>query len=127
MGMGLFLLTGLVIGLVVGILDGEAFGIINFIYRYFADDLQNKLAAGLLYGLFIGLSFGWIVGWTMALRPLTAVMQHYILRFILTRTNCISPQTIPFLDEMVAHLILRRVGGGYIFVHRMLQDHLAET
>jgi hypothetical protein len=112
MGMGLILLTGLVIGLVVGILDGEAFGIINFIYRYFVDDLQNKLAAGLLYGLFIGLSFGWIVGWTMALRPLMAVMQHYILRFILTRTNCISPQTIPFLDEMVAHLILRRVGGG---------------
>jgi hypothetical protein len=108
-------------------LDGAAFGQTNFVYQNFAAELQNKLAAGLLYGLLIGLSFGWIVGWTMALRPLTAVIQHYILRFILTRTNCIPSQTIPFLDEMIAHLILRRVGGGYIFVHRMLQDHLAET
>jgi DNA polymerase III delta prime subunit len=127
MGAGLLFLTGLMIGLIVWILDGAAFGQTNFVYQNFAAELQNKLAAGLLYGLLIGLSFGWIVGWTMALRPLTAVIQHYILRFILTRTNCIPSQTIPFLDEMIAHLILRRVGGGYIFVHRMLQDHLAET
>jgi hypothetical protein len=95
------------------------------LYQYFVAELGSKLAAGLLYGLFIGLAFGWIVGWAMALRPLTAVCQHHILRTILTRAHHLPPQPIPFLDEMVEQLILRRVGGGYIFIHRLLQDHLA--
>jgi hypothetical protein len=87
----------------------------------------NRLTAGLLYGLFIGLAFGWIVGWVMALRPLMAVGQHHIIRIILSRANHLPPQPIPFLDEMVEQIILRRVGGGYIFVHRLLQEHLAES
>ena len=124
-GGGLLLLAGLVIGLVIWLVDGVAFGISNVLYQYFVAELGNKLVAGLLYGLFIGLAFGWIVGWAMALRPLTAVCQHHILRTILTRAHHLPPQPIPFLDEMVEQLILRRVGGGYIFIHRLLQDHLA--
>jgi hypothetical protein len=31
-----------------------------------------------------------------------------------------------FLDQCVDLIFLRRVGGGYIFVHRLLMEHFAE-
>jgi hypothetical protein len=31
-----------------------------------------------------------------------------------------------FLDHCVDLIFLRRVGGGYIFVHRLLMEHFAE-
>jgi len=30
-----------------------------------------------------------------------------------------------FLDYCVDRIFLRRVGGGYIFIHRLLQEHFA--
>mgnify|MGYP001266172194 CR=1 FL=1 len=33
---------------------------------------------------------------------------------------------ISFLDHCVDLIFLRRVGGGYIFVHRLLMEHFAE-
>jgi hypothetical protein len=33
---------------------------------------------------------------------------------------------VPFLDHCVDLIFLRRVGGGYIFVHRLLMEHFAE-
>jgi hypothetical protein len=33
---------------------------------------------------------------------------------------------MPFLDHHVDSIFLRRVGGGYIFVHRLLMEHFAE-
>jgi hypothetical protein len=32
----------------------------------------------------------------------------------------------PFLDEAADRLLLRKVGGGYVFVHRLLLDHFAD-
>ena len=34
---------------------------------------------------------------------------------------------VPFLNEATRIAFLRRVGGGYIFLHRTLQDHFAGT
>ena len=31
----------------------------------------------------------------------------------------------PFLDYCVDPIFLRRLGGGYIFVHRLLMEHFA--
>jgi hypothetical protein len=33
---------------------------------------------------------------------------------------------VPFLNHCVDLIFLRRVGGGYIFVHRLLMEHFAE-
>jgi hypothetical protein len=30
------------------------------------------------------------------------------------------------LDEAADRLLLRKVGGGYVFMHRLLLDHLAD-
>ena len=32
---------------------------------------------------------------------------------------------IPFLDYAAERIFLRKVGGGYVFVHRMLMDYFA--
>jgi hypothetical protein len=31
-----------------------------------------------------------------------------------------------FLDHCVDLIFLRRVGGGYIFIHRLMMEHFAE-
>jgi eukaryotic-like serine/threonine-protein kinase len=40
--------------------------------------------------------------------------------------NLLPWRLIPFLDHCVDLIFLRRVGGGYIFVHRLLMEHFAE-
>ena len=32
---------------------------------------------------------------------------------------------VPFLDYCAERIFLRKVGGGYIFVHRLLMEHFA--
>ena len=46
--------------------------------------------------------------------------------FILARNNLLPWRLVPFLDHCVDLIFLRRVGGGYIFVHRLLMEHFAE-
>jgi hypothetical protein len=42
------------------------------------------------------------------------------------RSNGSAPwHYVDFLDDAAARLFLRKVGGGYIFIHRLLQDYLA--
>ena len=53
------------------------------------------------------------------------VIQHYTLRFIFWRKNYMPCNYVPFLDYAVKHVFLHKVGGGYIFVHRLLMEHFA--
>lgn len=55
-----------------------------------------------------------------------AITKHYTLRFILAINNLLPWRLVPFLDHCVDLIFLRRVGGGYIFVHRLLMEHFAE-
>ena len=43
-----------------------------------------------------------------------------------SRNNLLPWRLVPFLDHCVDLIFLRRVGGGYIFVHRLLMEHFAE-
>jgi hypothetical protein len=54
------------------------------------------------------------------------VIQHYILRLMLWQTGNIAWSPVRFLEFAVDHIFLRRVGGGYIFIHRLLLEHFAE-
>ena len=75
----------------------------------------------LLVGLFIGLFVGLMKGGL-------AWLQHYTLRFLLHKSGLLpwrDHDLIAFLDHACDRIFLRRVGGGYIFVHRLLQEHFA--
>lgn len=54
-----------------------------------------------------------------------SVLRHVILRSVLERADSIPRNLAAFLDEAAALILLRRVGGGYIFIHRYLLEYFA--
>ncbi|MGK7957720.1 MAG: NACHT domain-containing NTPase [Crocosphaera sp.] len=54
-----------------------------------------------------------------------ACIKHLILRIILYCNHYIPWNYASFLDYASDRIFLRKVGGSYIFVHRMLQEHFA--
>lgn len=55
------------------------------------------------------------------------VIRHYVLRGMVYLSDFSPRNYIDFLDYSVYQLgFLQRVGGGYIFIHRMLMEHFAE-
>ena len=86
---------------------------------YWATD---SLIAGLITGLIIGLNNGLIIGLN---RGLAAVIKHYSLRLVLWRSGKTPFKFIPFLDYCAKLILLKKVGGGYIFIHRMLLEYFA--
>ncbi|MEL4897640.1 hypothetical protein, partial [Crocosphaera sp. Alani8] len=56
-----------------------------------------------------------------------AVLQHFSLRLVLTMNNYTPWNYARFLDYCTEQLLLQRVGGGYRFIHRLLQEHLVDS
>jgi hypothetical protein len=54
------------------------------------------------------------------------VIKHYALRLILWWKGYTPFKFIKFLDLCARLIFLKKVGGGYIFIHRMLLDYFAE-
>jgi hypothetical protein len=55
-----------------------------------------------------------------------ASLQHLVLRILLVRNKTAPWKYIRFLDEATDRLLLRKVGGGYVFMHRLLLDYFAD-
>jgi hypothetical protein len=53
-------------------------------------------------------------------------IQHFILRFILYCNGYIPWNYARFLDYTTERVFLQKVGGGYIFIHRLLLEHFAQ-
>lgn len=51
-----------------------------------------------------------------------ATMEHYLMRSMLQHQG-VMPQNMTFYDYGVERILLRRVGGGYIFIHRLLLEY----
>jgi GTPase SAR1 family protein len=95
--------------ILVGLGSGVAIGLITGLF-----DLIYALTAGLLMTLAFGLRFGGV-----------ACLAHLILRLMLCRNDSIPLNYVHFLDYCAERIFLRKVGGGYIFVHRLLMEHFA--
>ena len=54
-----------------------------------------------------------------------AYIKHYVLRFLLWRNGYAPLNYIRFLDYAAERVFLRKVGGGYIFTHRLLMEYFA--
>jgi hypothetical protein len=61
---------------------------------------------------------GLLTGWLACIR-------HYILRWLLWRNGSIPRNYSGFLDYAAERILLRKAGGGYIFIHRLLLDYFA--
>jgi pilus assembly protein TadC len=54
------------------------------------------------------------------------ITQHLWLRYQLERRGQIPRNMARFLDHASSLILMRKVGGGYIFVHRYLLEYFAE-
>lgn len=104
------LLGGTTFGLVVGLVIGGLFG------------LLFGANSGLLAGLSLGLVFGSIGAFIYG--GYTCV-SHFALRLTLKFNGILVFNLVPFLDYCVDRIFLRKVGGGYIFIHRLLMEYFA--
>ena len=82
-----------------------------------------NLADGLIFGLLFGAFAGLIVGLN---RGGSAVLKHYSLRLMLWLRGYTPFRFIGFLDYSAKLIFLKKVGGSYIFIHRMLLEYFAE-
>lgn len=73
----------------------------------------STFTAGIV-GLYVGLSKGG-----------KACIQHFILRLVLHLQGYIPWNLARFLDFAAERTFLQKVGGGYIFIHRLLLEHFA--
>jgi hypothetical protein len=102
-----FLVTWLIVWLI--------FGLIGW--------MSEKLIGGLMVGLIGGLIGGLVFGLN---RGGSAVIKHYALRLTLWLKGYTSFHFVTFLSESAKLILLKRVGGGYIFIHRMLLEYFAD-
>ncbi len=101
-------------GLIFGFVLGLALGVTLSAVMGISLGLAFGIAAGLLGGLIISLLYGG-----------ATVIKHYSLRIVLARHDYLPMKLFSFLDDMVSRGMLRRVGGGYIFIHRTLLEYFA--
>jgi eukaryotic-like serine/threonine-protein kinase len=111
------------LGIYVCIIYGLIFGIIYYRYHIQIDILFNGRLKGLCAGMTSALTIGLVVG---LINGGSASLRHFTLRFILFRKGYAPWNYARFLDYATDRLFLQKVGGGYIFVHRMLLEHFAE-
>jgi hypothetical protein len=102
-----FLVTCVSIGLISGLTS--AFG--------------GRPIDSLILGLVLGLPVGLIAGLN---RGGSAVVKHYALRTTFWLNRNAPLNLIKFLDDCAKLILLKKVGGGYIFIHRMLLEYFAD-
>ena len=101
------LLSGTINGIVFGLTFGLMFG------------LTSKPLIGLVYGLAFGLT-GFVIGWL--LKGGMACILHTLLRIRLCLEGSTPWRYVRFLEYATDCIFLRKVGGGYIFIHRLFLE-----
>lgn len=127
-------LMALISGTVIWLIS--ILGSVLYIEVYYG--LSVRLSQGQYYGLPVrpdqaliyALHVAWVIGLCGGLlvgvvNGGLAALRHYVIRLLLWRTHTF-PWNVPrFLDDATTRILLRRVGGGYSFVHRLILDYFA--
>jgi DNA polymerase III delta prime subunit len=87
----------------------------DFDLRYLTEIIAVSIRTGVVIGFAAAL---WNGGFD--------IVQHYVLRALLYAQGFVPPGNyVRFLDFATDRIFLNRPGGGYIFLHRTLQEHFA--
>ena len=111
------IILGIIISIVAGLIGALGLNSIAGIDGHNNDIFSSILLLTILFCLIIGLSFGG--GY--------AVIQHLTLRSMLDIKGFAPWNYARFLDYATELIFLQKVGGGYIFIHRMLLEHFAQV
>ena len=89
--------------------------------------IGKLIKEGPYFGIIAGIVVAPIVGLIAGLnRGGSAVIKHYALRLILWLGGYTPRNFVAFLDHCAKLILLKKVGGGYIFIHRMLLEYFAD-
>lgn len=102
----------------LGTLIGFVFAVIVGIPGAFIVGWQTTLVISAFVGTIAGLGYGFVYG-------SSAVLKHMVLRLLLVENGNMPLNYSKFLDYSVSLVLLRKVGGSYIFIHRMLLEYFA--
>jgi eukaryotic-like serine/threonine-protein kinase len=114
----------------LGLSSGTLLGVVVFFFYSYV--MHNVFRVGyineipensdVIYGVGDAVAFAylfWLINGGFA------TVQHLMLRIRLWQTKC-APWRYPrFLEYAHQRILLRRVGGGYMFVHKLLLDYFA--
>jgi transcriptional regulator with XRE-family HTH domain/GTPase SAR1 family protein len=92
--------------------------------------LAFQFIGGLPTGIILGIAFTIILSAVFAFEFFaihggSAWLEHYLLRWYLWQQGVIPWNYIHFLEYATDHILLRKVGAGYIFIHRLLLEYFA--
>ncbi|WP_413167387.1 NACHT domain-containing protein [Capilliphycus salinus ALCB114379] len=99
----------------IGMVMGGAIGFFASQLFYYVEDSFWICLGG--FCLVLGLILG---GWN-------ACIKHFTLRSMLYKKGVAPWNYARFLDYATELIFLQKVGGGYIFIHRMLLEHFAQV
>jgi hypothetical protein len=97
---------------------GVPFGLAHAIGYGFSRDWAGGVGYGISAGVMCCAAF-WLRGGGLA------CVQHSLVRYLLFRSGVVPWNYAHFLDHAADRILLRKVGGGYIFIHRLLLEHFA--
>lgn len=124
----LSLISAIIITAMAMVSNGVSFGLLNGVSFGLSSGLREALGFGLSTGLSFGLILllaGMVVMW--ALSGGLTILRHYVIRWSLARHQTFPFRATAFLDDTTSRILMRRVGGGYSFIHRRLQDYFADA
>jgi hypothetical protein len=102
----------IVIGLIGGLIFGLVLGLTSKLLIPNEPITGIGVIGGVIFGIIFGLKYGG-----------SASTQHFTLRQILYRKGRIPWDYAKFLDFASERLLMKKIGGGYVFFHRMLLEH----
>jgi hypothetical protein len=89
--------------------------------------VHERLLDGMTDGLRVGVVIGLMVGTVAALyKGGIFCLRHFAVRAQLSAQGAMPWNYARFLDFAADRLLLRKIGGGYIFAHDLLRDHFAK-
>ncbi len=104
---------------IVGLVGGLVGALVGWLFYRLLYGQAFGLFGGLFYGPLSALVFGLAHGGY-------ACLSHFTLRLVLWHSDAMPWRYARFLDYAAERLFLHKVGGGYIFVHRLLLEYFAD-
>ncbi len=123
------LISGLLAGLSGAVIEQSTFpnqGIRQSMSNGIILSVGGSILLATIFPLFgIPSLIGMVLGLLLGLFAFEAALKHLVLRLVLFVSGWSPWNYARFLNYSVNSVLLQRIGGGYIFVHRSLLDHFA--
>jgi hypothetical protein len=118
-GLGGGVIAACIFGLTVTAAIGVSAGVVTGLSVALVGGVVGVVVGGLWGGLIVGVHIGLKMGGATYLR-------HQLLRRRIYKAGGLPANLLKFFAFSEERLLMRRAGGGYLFIHRLLMEHFAE-